>query len=185
MPTKGQILKNPNTGDQYEFLATAKDTEGQYMSLKLTLQTKGKLVPNHFHTLQEETFEVLSGKLTVWLNGNTHVLSAGDKMTLPKGMPHNHYNNHNEPVVLVQTVMPALDFDYLMENLVGLSKDGKMPKGKAGIVQELVTLKYLNSKSFLSGIPVGVQTLMMNTVAPIARLFGYRAIYKKYSDIEK
>jgi hypothetical protein len=25
----------------------------------------------------------------------------------------------------------------------------------------------------------------MNTVAPIARLFGKRAIYKKYSDIEK
>jgi len=25
----------------------------------------------------------------------------------------------------------------------------------------------------------------MNTVAPIGRLFGYRAIYKKYSGIEK
>jgi quercetin dioxygenase-like cupin family protein len=186
MPTKGQILENPSTGDVYEFIETAQDTQGQRMTLKLTLKTRGELVPNHFHVLQEETFEVISGKLTVWLGGKTHVLSAGDKMTLPRNVPHNHYNeSYDEPAVILQTVSPALDFDYLMENIIGLTKDGKMPNGKAGIIQELVTLKYLDSKSYLAGIPVGVQNLLMNTVAPIARIFGYRAIYKKYSGIEK
>ena len=75
--------------------------------------------------------------------------------------------------------------DYLLENIIGLTIDGKMPNGKAGLAQELVTLKYLDSKSYLADVPVGVQNLLMNTVAPIARLFGKRAIYKKYSDIEK
>ncbi|MFN9802386.1 MAG: hypothetical protein ACK54Y_01060 [Bacteroidota bacterium] len=60
-----------------------------------------------------------------------------------------------------------------------------MPNGKAGLVQELVNMKYLDSKSCLASIPVGVQTFLMHLVAPIARRFGYRAIYKKYSGIEK
>ena len=185
MPTKGQILENPITGDKYEFLETAKDTNGARMSMKLTLNTKGKLVPNHFHVLQEEQFEVLSGELTVMLDGKMSTLSVGKKITLPKNVPHNHYNNSDEPLVLIQTVTPALDFDYLMENLIGLARDGKMPDGKAGLIQELVTLKYLESKSFLSEIPVGVQKLLMYVVAPVGRLLGYRAIYKKYSGIEK
>lgn len=185
MPTTGQILQNPNTGDLYEFLETSKDTNGKRMTLKLTLKTKGELVPNHFHALQEESFEVLAGKLTIWLDGKSQVLSVGEKITLPKNVPHNHFNNEDEPVVLLQSVTPALDFEYLMENLIGLTIDGKMPNGKAGLVQELVTLKYLDSKSFLANIPVGIQKLLMNIVGPIGRLLGYRAIYSKYSGFEK
>lgn len=185
MPTKGQILTNPDSGDIYEFLETAKDTNGQRVTIKMTLKSKGELVPNHYHALQEEHFEVLSGNLTMLLDGKTQVLTQGEKMTLPKNKPHNHYNANNEPVVFVQSVTPALDFDYLLENIIGLTIDGKMPNGKAGLIQELVTLKYLDSKSYLASIPEGMQKFLMNVIGPIARMFGYRAIYKKYSGIEK
>jgi quercetin dioxygenase-like cupin family protein len=185
MPLKGQILSNPNTGDIYEFLETAKDTNGERVSIKMTLKSKGELVPNHLHALQDEHFEVLSGNLTILLDGKQQILTAGEQITLPKNKPHNHYNTDNEPVVFIQSVSPALDFDYLLENIIGLTIDGKMPNGKAGLVQELVTLKYLDSKSYLANIPIGLQKFLMNVVGPIGRMFGYRAIYKKYSDIEK
>jgi quercetin dioxygenase-like cupin family protein len=185
MPTKGQILTNPDSGDIYEFLETAKDTNGERVIMKMTLKSKGELVPYHFHALQDEHFEVVSGKLTIILDGKKQVLTQGEKMTLPKSKPHNHYNNDYEPVVLIQTITPALDFDYLLENIIGLTIDGKMPNGKAGLIQELVTLKYLDSKSYLANIPQGLQKFLMNVVGPIARMFGYRAIYKKYSGIEK
>ncbi len=185
MPSKGQILSNPDTGDIYEFLETAKDTNGLSVTMKMTLKSKGELVPNHFHALQDEHFEVLSGNLTILLDGKEQILTQGNKITLPKNKPHNHYNNDTEPVVFIQSVSPALDFDYLLENIIGLTIDGKMPNGKAGLVQELVTLKYLDSKSYLASIPLGLQKLLMNIVGPIGRVFGYRAIYRKYSDIEK
>lgn len=185
MPTKGQILCNPYTGDVYEFLETAKDTNGQRVTMKMTLKSKGELVPNHFHALQDEHFEVVSGKLTILVDGKKQILTQGDKITLPKNMPHNHYNNDTETVVLIQSVSPALDFDYLLENIIGLTIDGKMPNGKAGLIQELVTLKYLDSKSYLANIPQGIQKILMNLIGPIGRMFGYRAVYKKYSDIEK
>ena len=185
MPTKGQIIVDPTNGDSYEFLETAKDTNGERVTVKTILMGKGQVVPMHFHVLQDETFKVVSGQLTVLLEGKTLIISAGEKITLPKNIPHNHYNNADRPVTYLHSVTPALDFDYLIENLVGLASDGKSKNGKYGLVQELVTLKYLDSKSYLAAIPVGMQKLLMNTIAPIGRLLGYRAIYKKYSGIEK
>lgn len=185
MPTKGQIFTNPDTGDTYEFLETAKDSNGQRVTMKMTLKSKGEQVPNHVHALQDEHFEVVSGNLTILLDGKKQVLKKGDNMTLPKNKPHNHYNDSSETVVFVQSVTPALDFDYLLENIIGLTIDEKMPNGKAGLIQELVTLKYLDSKTYLANIPLGIQKLLMNVIGPIGRVFGYRAIYRKYSDIEK
>jgi len=185
MPSKGQLLINPVTNDTFEFLETSKDTNGERMTLKQTVKTKGHLYPNHLHTLQDENFEVLSGKLTIWLEGKTKKISSGEKILLPRNKPHNHYNGDDEPVTFIQTVSPALDFEYLLENIIGLTIDGKMHNGKAGLIQELVTLKYLDSKTFLPGIPLGIQKMLMNVVGPAGRLFGYRAIYKKYSGIEK
>lgn len=185
MPEKGQVIQNPLSGDTYEYLETAKDTGGAYVSLKAMIQTKGPLVPNHFHLYQEEAFEVISGNLTIWSGGKKDILSAGEKVTLPQNVPHNHYNNSEVPVTYIHTVTPGLDFDYLIENLVGLAADGKSKNGKYGLMQELVTLKYLDSKTFLADMPLGLQKFLMRTIAPIGRLLGYRAIYKKYSDIEK
>lgn len=185
MPKKGQILEHPKTGDTYEFLETAEDTNGKHVTLKSTIKSKGALVPKHFHLLQEESFEVLSGKLTVWCEGKERVISAGSKITLPKKKIHNHYNNDDTPATYIHTTTPALDFDYFIENLVGLASDGKFDKRSTRLVQELVTLKYMDSKAFLSSPPPIIQKVLMITVAPIARLFGYRAFYKKYSGIEK
>jgi quercetin dioxygenase-like cupin family protein len=185
MPTKGQIISNPMNGTSYEFFETARDTNGERVTMKAVIKQKGQLVPKHFHVFQDETFEVISGQLTVFFEGQTKKLSAGEKITLPKGIPHNHYNGDDTELTYMHTVTPALDFDYLIENLAGLAADGKSKNGKFGLVQELVTLKYLDSKSYLADIPIGVQKVLMHTIAPIGRLFGYRAIYKKYSGIEK
>ena len=185
MPYQGQKIVNKINGDSYKFLTTAKDSNGACVVMKAEIMGRGQFVPAHYHAIQEESFEVVDGQLTVIRNGKTSVLQPGEKITFSINEPHNHFNNHNAPLVYIHTVAPALDFDYLIENLIGLSSDGKGKNGRFGLMQELVSLKYLDSKSFLATIPQGIQKVLMNTVAPIGRLLGYRAIYKKYSDIEK
>lgn len=185
MPTKGKIIVDPRSGNSFEYIETARETNRDRVVLKVTIKEKGPNVPKHIHTIQDETFEVIAGKLTVWADGKITTLSAGEKITLPKNKPHNHYNNHDEVVTYIQTVTPALDFDYLVETLLGLAADGKGNNGKFGLMQELVILKYMDSKTFLADIPIGVQNVLKNVVAPVGRLMGYRAIYKKYSGIEK
>lgn len=44
-------------GDVYEFLETAADTAGKQVRVRITLKSKGALVPNHLHTFQDEKFE--------------------------------------------------------------------------------------------------------------------------------
>lgn len=185
MLIKGQQLLNPNSGDIYEFQETSNETNGKYVSVKITLNTKGQQVPTHIHNFQDEKFEVLSGSLTIISDGKKKKLSAGETILLPKHKAHNHYNETDSEVVFIQTITPALDFEHLLETIVGLSRDGKMPNGKAGLIQELVLLRYIDSKSTLADIPLGIQKILLSTVAPIGRLFGYRAIYKKYSGFDK
>lgn len=185
MPTKGLVHTLPSNGNSYEYIETTEDTNGERVVMRATVYQKGPNVPNHIHVLQEENFEVLSGKLTILENGMTRVLSPGEKVTLPKMKAHNHYNDHDEAVTYIQTVTPGLDIDYLVETLLGLAADSKAKNGKYGLVQELVIIKYLDSKTYLADIPIGVQKVLMNIVGPMGRLMGYRAIYKKYSGIEK
>ncbi len=185
MPTRGQVLIDNYTGDRFEFLDTARDTNGAFTRLQITLKSKGKTVDDHIHIVQEETFKVISGTLTYFLEGKEYHLKAGEEVTLPSNVPHNHYNTHEEPVVYEQTIQPALDIDYFLENLVGLINDGKVKNGKLPFLQAMVTLKYLESPSLLANLPRGLQVGLSSVLGPLSRVLGYRAIYKKYTGIEK
>ncbi len=185
MPEQGQILTNKYNGDSFKFLETAKSTNGNHVTIEVTLKSKGRTVDDHIHLIQDETFKVTSGRLTYFLNNEKHYLSSGDEITLPKNLPHNHYNTDDEPVVYTQTISPALDIDYFIENLFGMINDGKMPKGKLPFLQAMVTLKHLDSPSLLAKLPRGLQKGLATFLAPIGRLLGYRAIYEKYTGIEK
>ncbi len=185
METSGRVLRLSRPSDSIEFIETAAGTGGERCTMKWTLATKGPLVQEHVHMVQEETFEVLSGTLTVVVNGIPQTLQVGQSMVLPKNMAHNHYNEADEPAVFLQTVSPALDCEYMIETLVGLAHDGQLEDGRPGLLQSLVSMKYLESKVFLAGIPVIIQKLLMHVVGPVGRLMGYRAIYAKYSGFEK
>lgn len=185
MPQKGQKLENPQTGDSCEFLETSADTNGEYVRVKVTLKSKGLLIPNHVHCFQDERFEVISGKLTIIEDGQTKILYAGQRKFLPKGEAHNHYNNHSYTTVYIHTITPALDYDYLLETLDGLRKDGKIRKGRVPFLQQMVFLKYLDSQRVLADVHPGIQKVMVNALGLLGRFLGYRAIYKKYSGFEK
>lgn len=64
MPTKGQKLVDRFTGDTIEFLETSAVTNGERVTLKVTLKSKGQTVDDHIHILQEESFKILSGRMT-------------------------------------------------------------------------------------------------------------------------
>ena len=185
MPTKGQILTDQFTGDTIEFLETSADTHGERVTLKVSLKSKGQTVDDHIHILQDESFQMVSGRLTYFVDGKQQYLNAGEQVTLGKNKAHNHYNTDDETVVYIQTISPGIDVDYFIENLFGMINDGKVKDGKLSFLQAMVTGKYLESPSRLAAIPAGPQNFLMNTLGPLAKLLGYRAIYKKYTGIEK
>jgi hypothetical protein len=82
--------------------------------------------PDHVHPLQEERFEVLSGKLGLRVEGVECVLDEGEAVTAPAGSAHAAWNAGDDGEVhALIDFRPALRTESAFETLAGLARDGK------------------------------------------------------------
>jgi uncharacterized protein YndB with AHSA1/START domain len=51
-------------------------------------RARGLIAQPHVHTVQTETHEVIEGSMRLSIDGREHVLRAGERMTVPAGVPH-------------------------------------------------------------------------------------------------
>ncbi len=63
--------------------------------------------PYHRHTTSDNVYYVLSGCLTVKLDGVDHELSDGDVAFIPAGVPHSATNASAADVVLIEICAPG------------------------------------------------------------------------------
>ena len=79
----GQIITNPVSGEQIEFLATAAYTNGECLVIELRLAPDGKVPGMHVHPEQEERFEVLEGRMKFRMGLRKIEAGPGDVVTVP------------------------------------------------------------------------------------------------------
>lgn len=58
---------------------------------KIIVQLPGQAHPEHFHKRKEETFQVLSGELNLWIEGRKRVLYPGDTCLVQPGTWHSFH----------------------------------------------------------------------------------------------
>jgi hypothetical protein len=99
MAKSGDELVNPVTGLRTVFRKTARDTDGELLQVDWIGEPGWTTGPDHVHPLQEERFEVLSGKLGLRVEGVERVYGAGEviqgRIPLPlreakRGFPDGH-----------------------------------------------------------------------------------------------
>jgi quercetin dioxygenase-like cupin family protein len=61
------------------------------------------------HTDFEQCYYVLSGTMTVFLNGERHTAASGSFVFIPRGMKHEHRNDGDEPMVFLTINVPVRD----------------------------------------------------------------------------
>src|SRR5437868_5316169 len=61
----GDILTNETTGETITFLETAADTDGAYTLIEVEVAPGGGVPMAHVHPYQSETFEIVSGRLSL------------------------------------------------------------------------------------------------------------------------
>src|ERR1700731_3696675 len=93
-------------GDVYRFLATGEDTNDKY-ALWEAIVPPGGGPPPHVHSREEEGFYVLEGEITLTVNGERIVATAGTFANLPVGVPHSFKNEGNKPARMLISVAPA------------------------------------------------------------------------------
>lgn len=177
MAHKGQVLVNRSTGETVEFLETGRDNNGQRLRFKYCMKPGGLKPVQHFHALQDETFEVISGKLAYVLDGVEKLASPGETVLLPKGVRHTHFNGHDAETVVIQSHIPALDSEAIVETLYYLDSQGKMNNGEPPLLQVMVWLKELSAKTYLASIPRGVQDALSFVLGPVGKMAGYKTTY--------
>ena len=183
MATRGKVINNTKTRQSIKFIHTGKDTQGQLLEMESVYLANSRKPAPHYHPIQEEDFRVLRGELTVAMNDRVMVLKEGDTLHIPPGTSHAMWNNSNLVTVINWQVRPALDTEYLLETITGLAQDGKTnERGMPGILQVAVTANRFSDVFRLSNPPYVLQKILFAVLAPVAYLFGYRAMYRKYID---
>jgi quercetin dioxygenase-like cupin family protein len=181
MPTIGKRLTTPG-GDVIEFLETSASTDGARVRTRALLKLEGLRAALHMHKDQDETYEVISGKLTYVLDGKEHVAEAGSTVVLPRGVGHQHYCHGPDDTVVIQSMTPGLDFDYLLESITGLASEGPHPPDS--LWQGLVWVRKMKGPLYLPSLPIWFQRGAASIATPTLYLFGYRAVYKQFSGEE-
>lgn len=109
LPVKRSALEGRTiavVGDVYRFLATGEDTEGKY-ALWEALVLPGGGPPPHVHSREEEGFYVLDGEVTLYINDQRTVATAGMFVNMPIGTLHAFKNESDKPLKMLIWVAPA------------------------------------------------------------------------------
>lgn len=183
MAFQNKKIRNLKTGQEIKFIRTAKDTGGQLLEMESTYHSRSKEPPPHYHPNQVEDFTVVSGFLTVRIDGVVRVLRKGDKLRVAKNQVHSMWNNTDEKTVIHWKVHPAMETDNFLETLIGLANDGKTNNEGVPAILQVAPIAIKYSDVFrLAKPPFAVQKILFTVLMPFSYLLGYRSSYKKYLD---
>jgi quercetin dioxygenase-like cupin family protein len=93
-------------GDVYRFLATGAETGGKYATWEAVVPPGGG-PPPHAHSREEESFYVLEGEITITVNGERVMATAGTFANMPVGSLHSFKNESDRTARMLISVAPA------------------------------------------------------------------------------
>jgi quercetin dioxygenase-like cupin family protein len=177
-----RTIENSVTGERVTFLATAEETNGEYVRIRNETSAGAPGVVMHYHLSYTEAFEVLQGTLDVCVGTNNHiVLAEGESAFVPLNTAHRFWNSSTEPVIFEVEIRPARNFEKSLRAAFGLAEDGKTnDKGVPKNILELALI-YELSESYIVGIPLFLQKGIFGALARIARWMGYDPEFSKYT----
>lgn len=181
MAFKNKQISNPKTRQDIKFILTATETDGKLLEMETTYNSCSKEPAAHYHPSQVEDFIVLSGQLTVRIDGQLKTLMQGDTLHIPMNKVHSMWNATEEETVVNWKVQPAMDTDNFLETATGLAIDGKTNEdGIPNLLQVVLMANKYSNVFRLSKPPFAIQKIVFVMLTPFSYLFGYRPTYKKY-----
>jgi hypothetical protein len=133
--------------------------------------------PDHFHPVQEERFEVLSGTPVFRVDGKERAAGPGDVVTVPVGVPHIFRNGAAEELHMISEYRPGLrSVETFFATFFGLAAEGAVnSSGRPGLLQSVLTLWEVRDYFVVTRPPPIVQRLLFPALAALARLRGKRS----------
>lgn len=123
-PQNPKLVKNNQgkvlnvMGDNQNIKLTGADTNGQYTLIEQN-NAPGIGIPPHVHENEDEVFQVLSGQVKMTIGDKTTILTAGDIIFCPKGIPHSWMVIGEEKARAMLSIFPS-GLEHMFEELAAL-----------------------------------------------------------------
>ena len=180
MAYQGQVIENPVSGERITFRQTAADTGGELLVIDLELTADGHAPGMHVHPIQEERFEVVSGRMRFRQGLRTSLAGPGDVVVVAPGTVHAFANAGEERVHARVEIRPALQMERLFETAVALASEGRTNAKGMPSPLELA----LFTREFADEVrgPFAPAWLQRATLAPLAWLAARRGHDARYAE---
>lgn len=172
--TKKEIVLNlEKEGEKFTFYGDP-DSKAPALEFNNILAPGAKGPEPHVHTLQTETFHVISGTMIARVEGEEDItLNTGEKIVIPPGKVHSFSNgSKDEPLEIRGVVEPALDFQwFITEAAKSAIRNGGSWKDMP--FTEVGHLMWLSrDQQLTAGVPIFIQYLLFGSLSIIARITG-------------
>jgi uncharacterized cupin superfamily protein len=185
---RGEVYENPVCGERVVIRVGNDETGGTRIVWDLYLEPGGAVVGEHFHSTSSERFTLVRGKLGLKVAGTEQMMErTGASALAAPGTPHYFWNaGKTEARVLVEMRGRADRFEQMVfRQLFGLAQDGRTnAQGMPNLLQAAVTTMTFSDVARFTKPPWPVQLLLFGTLAPIARILGYRGLNPEYANRE-
>jgi mannose-6-phosphate isomerase-like protein (cupin superfamily) len=174
-------LFNAATGEWIEFAAIAEDHADDVVRFHWR-SIPGGAITEHIHPHQEERFAISAGEAHFTVNGEPHVVGAGETIVVPAGVRHSERNPGSVEVKGVVELRPALQTRRMHEAFAGLAADGKTTSRGApkNPLQLGATLWHFRHESRVTSPPIWLQSLVLPPLSLLARAFGVRPYHDRW-----
>lgn len=108
-------------GERFSVRTASAETDGRYTTIEIVV-TKAAAIPFHIHRNEDEHFLVLEGKMRFFRGEEVVDASAGETVTVKKGVPHGWAALSDEPCRILITFAPG-GMDGAFRALVGADPD--------------------------------------------------------------
>lgn len=125
MAGTGDTLAMPD-GTSFFIIESAADSGGKRIEFEITMPPGALGPPKHFHPRQEESWNVLEGELSVFVEGGWRTLGEGESQSIPPNTVHTLRNRSSGVVRFRDVHEPALDFQDYIEALHRQAAAGKI-----------------------------------------------------------
>jgi mannose-6-phosphate isomerase-like protein (cupin superfamily) len=174
----GDQISNPLTKKTFNFLRTAKDTNGEYVRIKCTADTDSNKQTGfvHIHPSQTEIITVLSGSMMTVVNGKKLRYNAGEMLVIKPGDAHQWWNaSKKEKLTLITEIRPAMQIEEMYEATCAMAQARKAdPLHKPNLLQLAVLLDHYADNYAIAGSWTLLKKTAFKVLAAIGRFKGYK-----------
>jgi quercetin dioxygenase-like cupin family protein len=168
----GDTLTMPD-GTSFTIVESAADSGGRRIEFEITMAPGAQGPPKHFHPRQHESWHVLEGELSLFVDDAWRTLGEGESLSIPPNTVHTLRNRSSADVRFRDVHTPALDFQDYIEALHRQAAAGKMASRMtpSTLVHGAMVLRDHRTTQ-LSASPV--QRAAETALSLVGRALGYR-----------